>query len=104
MARLQQQCQRRHAGILPGNIVLECVIPKFPLAEGHYFLNVSLNENRQRSDMIQDALRFTVLPGAFYKTEGLRFFERGVDGIYVGISVICIHIKHIEAKISLYLH
>jgi lipopolysaccharide transport system ATP-binding protein len=62
----------------PGNIILECVIPKFPLAEGHYFLNVSLNENRQRSDMIQDAIRFTVLPGTFYKTGRTPGFSKGV--------------------------
>lgn len=61
-----------------GNAILECIIPKFPLAEGHYYLNVGLNENKQRSDHIQDAFRFTVLPGYFYKTGRTPDFSKGV--------------------------
>ena len=61
-----------------GQPVLECIVPKFPLAEGHYVMNVSLNENRQRSDTIQDAFRFTVLPGNFYKTGRTPDFSKGV--------------------------
>jgi lipopolysaccharide transport system ATP-binding protein len=61
-----------------GHAVPECTIPKFPLAAGHYVLNVSLNENRQRSDLIQDAFRFTVLPGNFYKTGRTPDFSKGV--------------------------
>jgi hypothetical protein len=41
----------------PGEAVLECDIPSFPLGEGHYILNASLNINNQKSDFIQQLHR-----------------------------------------------
>ena len=51
-----------------GNAILDCFIPKFPLAPGTYYLNFSLNVSKQRSDSVQNALQFEVTPGNFYKT------------------------------------
>ncbi len=62
----------------PGQTVLECVIPRFPLAEGHYIINASLNVDRQKSDIIQQANEFKVVPGEFYKTGRTAGASKGV--------------------------
>lgn len=62
----------------PGDSVLECEIPKFPLSEGHYMLNASLNVNNQNSDFIQQAANIEVLPGDFYQTGKLTTASNGV--------------------------
>ncbi|MBK9982738.1 MAG: ABC transporter ATP-binding protein [Saprospiraceae bacterium] len=62
----------------PGEAILECEIPKFPLGEGHYILNASLNINNQKSDFIQQAAEIEVLPGDFYSTGKLPSASNGV--------------------------
>ncbi|MGB4848569.1 MAG: ABC transporter ATP-binding protein [Saprospiraceae bacterium] len=62
----------------PGEAILECEIPKFPLGEGHYILNASLNVNNQKSDFIQQAAEMEVLPGDFYSTGKLPSASNGV--------------------------
>jgi len=62
----------------PGEAILECEIPSFPLGEGHYMLNASLNVNNQKSDFIQQAAAFEVLPGDFYRTGRLPSASNGV--------------------------
>ncbi len=61
-----------------GTAAFECVIPKFPLAEGSYYLSASLNVEKQRSDAVQNALRFDVVPGVFYPTGRTPDSSKGV--------------------------
>ncbi len=65
-------------GQCPGQAILECEIPKFPLGEGHFILNASLNINNQKSDFLQHAAEFEVLPGDFYATGKLPGSSNGV--------------------------
>ncbi len=62
----------------PGEAILECQIPKFPLGEGHFTLNASLNINNQKSDFIQQAAEIEVIPGDFYPTGKLPSSANGV--------------------------
>lgn len=62
----------------PGEVVLTCVIPRFPLGEGHYILNASLNINNEKSDFIQQAAEMEVMPGDFYRTGRLPSALNGV--------------------------
>ena len=62
----------------PGENILECGIPRFPLAEGHYIISASLNVDRQKSDVIQQANEFKVVPGVFYKTGRTPGAAKGV--------------------------
>ncbi len=62
----------------PGEAKLECEIPKFPLGEGHFIFNASLNINNQKSDFIQQAAEIEVLPGDFYSTSKLPSAANGV--------------------------
>ncbi|MEP6794893.1 MAG: hypothetical protein ABJB16_11240, partial [Saprospiraceae bacterium] len=50
----------------------------FPLSEGHFILNASLNINNQKSDFIQQAAEIEVLPGDFYSTGKLPSAANGV--------------------------
>lgn len=61
-----------------GNAVLECIIPKIPLANGHYIIHLYLNVNHQKSDILPHASGFTVMPGQFYQTGRTPHSSRGV--------------------------
>ena len=61
----------------PGQVVLECHIPKLPLSEGHYSMNVSLNVNYEKCDFVQNAHEIYVERGGFYLTGRLPHYSRG---------------------------
>lgn len=62
----------------PGNVVLQCKIPKLPLSEGTFSMNVSLSVNFEKCDFVQHAYEFKVERGGFYKTGRLPAYARGV--------------------------
>ena len=51
-----------------GSGELVCSINKFPLMEGNYFINVSINENGITQDWVQEATTISVIAGDFYGT------------------------------------
>ncbi|HUR30802.1 MAG TPA: Wzt carbohydrate-binding domain-containing protein, partial [Saprospiraceae bacterium] len=62
----------------PGKVVLQCKVPKLPLSEGTFSMNVSLNVNYEKCDFVQHAFEFKVVRGDFYKTGRLPSYARGV--------------------------
>jgi lipopolysaccharide transport system ATP-binding protein len=53
-----------------GNGILACHVPGFPLVEGEYSLTVAIGKNspRHNLDCVEDALRFRVKAGDYFKT------------------------------------
>jgi len=54
--------------VAPRSGEVVCCIPKLPLTEGRYFLNLSLHGLGQRLDHVVDAIELDVQSGDFYQT------------------------------------
>jgi lipopolysaccharide transport system ATP-binding protein len=57
---------------------VECLVPKFPLNTGTYFINVAIYVSNQLSDEVLNATDFEVAPGLFYGTGKLPPPHKGI--------------------------
>lgn len=62
----------------PGDALLRCTIPKLPLNEGRYYIDVSLWSEYQQMDGVLHAIEFEVEKGMFYPTGRLPLASKGM--------------------------
>jgi len=62
----------------PGNVMINCSIPKLPLNEGRFFIDVSIFCKNVLSDRVQHATEFEVEKGKFYPTGRLPLPAKGM--------------------------
>jgi lipopolysaccharide transport system ATP-binding protein len=66
---------------LPSTGKVKCIIPKLPLSQSNYFINVFLEVNREIEDWIQGAVSLNVVDGDFFgtgKLYGRRWKGKGI--------------------------
>jgi lipopolysaccharide transport system ATP-binding protein len=66
---------------LPPTGKVKCIIPKLPLSQNNYFINVFLEVNREIEDWIQSAVSLDVVDGDFFgtgKQYGRRWKGKGI--------------------------
>ncbi len=59
-------------------LTMECLVPKFPLNTGIYFINTAIYVSNELSDEILNAIDLEVAPGLFYGTGKLPPPHKGV--------------------------
>lgn len=59
-------------------LTIECLVPKFPLNTGTYFINTAIYVSNQLSDEVLNATDFEVAPGLFYGTGKLPPPHKGL--------------------------
>lgn len=62
----------------PGNVSLNCTIPKLPLNEGRFFMDVSVYCKNVLCDRVKHAVEFEVEKGKFYDTGRLPLPAKGM--------------------------
>lgn len=63
---------------LDASLAVECLVPKFPLNTGTYFINTAIYVSNQLSDEVLNAIDVEVAPGLFYGTGKLPPPHKGL--------------------------
>ena len=63
---------------LDASQAVECLVPKFPLNTGTYFINTAIYVSNQLSDEVLNAIDVEVAPGLFYGTGKLPPPHKGL--------------------------